>query len=222
MSRSSSSLVSRSRPSVRPPGETKPAGNPRRISTSETSPLFLRTLKTPLGWIAYQGTERGITLLTFGHRSRKDALERMDFASIWNGPEQAPMKNSAESLPKWVSEAEAKLLAYASGEPVDLAGIPCDLPEGTRFERRVREALGRVRYGQTISYGELAEAAGAPRAARAVGSVMARNRIPLIIACHRVLAAGGKLGGYSAPSGLTMKERLLHMEQETGPGENVP
>ena len=114
--------------------------------------------------------------------------------------------------PWWVDHAVNILQQYAAGEPVNLNEVPLDLAGATPFEKRVREQLARIGYGQTISYGELAMQSGSPGAARAVGSVMARNPVPLLIACHRVLGAGGKLGGYSAPSGLEMKKRLLKME----------
>ena len=69
-----------------------------------------------------------------------------------------------------------------------------------------------IPYGQVLTYGELAERAGSPRAARAVGNVMRTNRFPLIVPCHRVVGAAGALGGYSAPTGLKMKRRLLRLE----------
>ena len=98
------------------------------------------------------------------------------------------------------------------GEPVDFADVPLALDHLTPFGRRVIAACRRFLGDSTRSYGELAAECGSPGAARAVGSVMAKNRYPLIVPCHRVLAAGGELGGYSAPDGLKMKRRLLAME----------
>jgi methylated-DNA-[protein]-cysteine S-methyltransferase len=77
----------------------------------------------------------------------------------------------------------------------------------------VRDQLRRIGYAKSISYGELASLAGAPGAARAVGNIMAKNPLPLVIPCHRVLAAGGRIGGFSAPAGTEMKRHLLRMEQ---------
>ena len=77
---------------------------------------------------------------------------------------------------------------------------------------RVIAACRRIPWGETRSYGDLATECGSPGAARAVGSVMAKNRYPLIVPCHRVLAAGGDIGGYSAADGLVMKRRLLAAE----------
>jgi methylated-DNA-[protein]-cysteine S-methyltransferase len=82
---------------------------------------------------------------------------------------------------------------------------------GSPFHRQVYKALVRVQYGKVLSYGELAAMAGRPGAARAVGTAMARNRFPLLIPCHRVVAAGGKLGGYG--SGIGWKKFLLDLEK---------
>jgi|GEM_PF-745212 O-6-methylguanine DNA methyltransferase len=179
-----------------------------------------RVFHTVLGWLGFLGSDRGMTVLTFGHDQEDDVYDRLNFESVWNRParsydDDTEIKREIPPQPAWMDEAESLLIAYCEGDPVDLSAIPCDLPPGTRFEQRVREELSRIGYGRTITYGELAAAAGAPRAARAVGSVMARNQIPLVIPCHRVVASGGKLGGYSAPSGLSMKECLLAMEQRS-------
>jgi methylated-DNA-[protein]-cysteine S-methyltransferase len=87
-----------------------------------------------------------------------------------------------------------------------------DLTELTDFQRRVSLACRQIAWGNTCTYGELATRIGSPRAARAVGSVMARNRLPIVIPCHRVLGTAGRLGGYSAPGGLDTKRRLLQLE----------
>lgn len=89
--------------------------------------------------------------------------------------------------------------------------LPLDLDQGTAFQQRVWRALQAIPYGETITYGELAQQVGAPGASRAVGSANGRNPFPLIIPCHRVVAAGGKLGGYSG-GGLEVKQMLLDHE----------
>jgi len=90
--------------------------------------------------------------------------------------------------------------------------VPVDLGAVTSpFRRRVLETLHReVEYGETVSYGELAVMAGRPGAARAVGSAMATNPVPIVVPCHRVLAAGGRIGGYGG--GLDVKRSLLAIE----------
>lgn len=111
-------------------------------------------------------------------------------------------------------DAVRRLLA---GEQVDLVDIPVTL-EGSDFEQRVYEALRQVPPGETITYGALAERAGSPGAAQAVGMAMGRNPIPVIIPCHRVLAGSGKTGGFSAPGGVATKFRILEIER-AGRGE---
>jgi methylated-DNA-[protein]-cysteine S-methyltransferase len=117
-----------------------------------------------------------------------------------------------EGAPRWITELVAKLRKFAEGRPVDFAEVPLALDHLSPFARRVVDACRRIPWGQVRTYGQLAAVCGSPGAARAVGSVMAKNHFPLIVPCHRVLAAGGELGGYSAPAGLKMKRRLLEME----------
>ena len=84
----------------------------------------------------------------------------------------------------------------------------------TPFQLCVANATRRIPYGTTVSYGQLASLAGYPRAARAVGTVMSQNRFPILIPCHRVLASGGKLGGYTSVAGVDFKSRLLGLESQ--------
>ena len=88
---------------------------------------------------------------------------------------------------------------------IELSGV-------SPFRRAVLERCRAIPYGRTVSYVDLARAADRPNAARAVGGVMARNPLPLVIPCHRVLRADGSLGGFSTPSGIEDKERLLRLE----------
>ncbi len=88
-------------------------------------------------------------------------------------------------------------------------------PRGTEFQLRVWNALREIPYGETRSYAEVAAQVGTPRAVRAVGTANGANPLSLVIPCHRVIASGGKLGGYGG--GLDLKARLLAMEQRAGP-----
>ncbi len=117
-----------------------------------------------------------------------------------------------EEQPESTIDVIGRLRAYAADEEVDFSDVRVDERHLTDFGRRVVKACRRIPRGQTRSYGQLAAVCGSPGAARAVGQVMAKNRYPLIVPCHRVLAAGGLLGGFSAPQGLTMKRRLLELE----------
>jgi methylated-DNA-[protein]-cysteine S-methyltransferase len=110
-------------------------------------------------------------------------------------------------------QARQELEEYFAGRrrsftvPLDLTGLP-------PFTRKVLVILGRVPCGRTLTYGELAARAGAPRAARAIGRAMATNPLPIVIPCHRVLSAGGRPGGYSGGDGLPTKSWLLAHEAQ--------
>jgi methylated-DNA-[protein]-cysteine S-methyltransferase len=102
---------------------------------------------------------------------------------------------------------------YFAGERVDFSNVSLDLHGQDEFFLEIYAAARRIGWGQTTTYGSLAKELGAgPEAAREVGQAMAKNPVPLIIPCHRVLAAGGKLGGFSAPGGSATKQRMLEME----------
>jgi methylated-DNA-[protein]-cysteine S-methyltransferase len=102
---------------------------------------------------------------------------------------------------------------YFAGEEVDFSGVAVDLGEQDPFFGRVYARIRKLRWGQTTTYGTIAKELGAgPEAARDVGTAMAANPVPLIIPCHRVLAAGGKIGGFSAPGGSDTKMRMLELE----------
>jgi methylated-DNA-[protein]-cysteine S-methyltransferase len=103
-----------------------------------------------------------------------------------------------------------RMAAYFSGDRVAFVDVPLDLEWCTPFQRAVAGALRSVPYGETVTYGELAALAGHPNAHRAAGSFCARNRTPLVLPCHRVVAAGG-LGSYGS-LGLDYKRRLLALE----------
>ena len=115
--------------------------------------------------------------------------------------------------PPEVLEAVGAVRRYFEGAEVDFSDTRVDLEAQDEFFRQVYAATRRVGWGQTTTYGALAKGLGAgPEAARDVGQAMARNPVPLIIPCHRVLAAGAKVGGFSAPGGAATKVRLLELE----------
>lgn len=114
--------------------------------------------------------------------------------------------------PAAVRQAIEDILALLNGEPSDLSRIALDMTGIAPFHRRVYEAARKLEPGMTVSYGEIAEKAGAPGAARAVGQAVRRNPFAIVVPCHRILAAGGKIGGYSANGGIATKLRLLAIE----------
>lgn len=112
-----------------------------------------------------------------------------------------------------IAEAIAAAKRYFAGEEVDFSRFTLDLGEQGDFFRQIYDAARQVGWGHTTTYGTLAKQLGAgPEAARDVGEAMAKNPVALIIPCHRVLAAGGKVGGFSAPGGSAAKVRMLELE----------
>jgi len=112
-----------------------------------------------------------------------------------------------------VVEAVAAVKRYFEGEETDFSGFRLDLGEQDPFFEQIYAAARRVGWGQTTTYGTLAKELGAgPEAARDVGQAMAKNPVALLIPCHRVLAAGSKIGGFSAPGGSAAKIRMLALE----------
>ena len=104
------------------------------------------------------------------------------------------------------------LTRLLAGVHVDLRGVALDDGDVDRFDRRVYAVTREIGPGRVLTYGEVAARVGADASARAVGSSLARNAMPLLVPCHRVVASGGGLGGFSAPGGLTTKRRLLAIE----------
>jgi methylated-DNA-[protein]-cysteine S-methyltransferase len=166
-----------------------------------------------LKWIAVAWEENVLQGLVFGYSSARQAesalVRLLRLRPAWRGLGHNP---AAGAERKWIGDVSERLVQYADGEPVDFSDVPLALAHLTPFGRRVVEACRGIPWGETRSYGQLAAACGSPGAARAVGGVMAKNRFPLIVPCHRVVGSGGALGGYSAPGGLRTKQRLLAME----------
>jgi O-6-methylguanine DNA methyltransferase len=125
------------------------------------------------------------------------------------GAKPRPIKPVPPNLRGWHRLTIAAIRSILEGRMPN-ALPPMNLSSGTEFQRRVWRALGKIPPGETLSYGELAAAIGRPKAARAVGAACGANPIPLLIPCHRVLAAGGRLGGFTA--GLAWKRKLLERE----------
>jgi len=161
--------------------------------------------KTPLGWLALVAGDDGLLALTF--RAERDAM------LTWLA-EAYPL--ATEGATPLLREAMGQVQEYLSGERRQFE-LPCDLSACSPFMRHVLGELTRVGYAELVSYGELARRAGAEGAARAIGRVMAKNPLPLIIPCHRVVGADGRLTGYSGGSGLASKSYLLAFERDHSP-----
>ncbi len=153
-----------------------------------------------LGWMAVAWRGGRVYQLTFGHASQSAALGALG-ALTADGTLDARMRKLMKRLQQ-----------VADGVPDDLLDIDVDVTDRTAFQRAVIQHCRQIPRGEVCTYGQLAARAGSPRAARAVGRVMATNRVPLIVPCHRVIGADGHLHGFSAPHGLEMKRRLLRLE----------
>ncbi|MHC4394906.1 MAG: methylated-DNA--[protein]-cysteine S-methyltransferase [Planctomycetota bacterium] len=133
--------------------------------------------------------------------------EKIKTALLKNLPNPEYDKNLFKTL-------QQQIIAYFDGCIIDFSpDIPAALDGFSRFALSVLTACRDVEFGQTITYGRLAKKVGRPNAARAVGRIMAKNPMPLIIPCHRVIRTDGGLGGFSAPGGITLKKRLLSHEK---------
>jgi methylated-DNA-[protein]-cysteine S-methyltransferase len=114
--------------------------------------------------------------------------------------------------PREVRAAIDAVLALLRGEASELSAIVLDMEKVPLFHRRVYEVARTILPGATLTYGDVAARVGEPSAARAVGQALGRNPFAIIVPCHRVLAAGGKVGGFSANGGVATKRRLLAIE----------
>ncbi len=160
--------------------------------------------ETANGFCGIAWNDAGITRFQLPAKSA-DAAERMMLRRTPSAEPGVP--------PPMVSEAVAAVKRYFEGEETDFSQLQLDLDGQDDFFKRVYAAARRLKWGETTTYGALArELGGGPEAARDVGQAMARNPIALIIPCHRVLAAGGKIGGFSAPGGAASKKHMLGLE----------
>ena len=161
---------------------------------------------TPIGRCAIAWRGPHIVRTALPHA--QDAALRARFADL----------HEAEA-PPFVGSVIARLVALLSGEPHDLADVPVHFGGASAFERQVWEAARRIPVGEVRSYGAIAEEIGAPRAGQAVGRALGHNPVPIIVPCHRVLAADGRSGGFSAPGGVNTKFRILQIEKARRAGE---
>lgn len=160
----------------------------------------LSLFQTPLGWFGLLGTAAGLKKITFGHATIQAARGAL----------------AADDLVErdWNPSLRQQCEAFAAGKKAKFPKIPLDRDRPlTEFQQRVVDIVRAIPRGETLTYGQVAELAGSPGAARAVGSVMASNPVPIVIPCHRVVGSSGCLGGFSAPGGVETKRKLLEAEQ---------
>ena len=144
---------------------------------------------SPITSLSVTTNGRAVTRIVFGRYARRAPKHRLEH------------------------QAAEELLEYFAGERTEFT-FPVEV-EGTDFNRKVWEQVARIPYGTTKTYGEIARSIDKPGAARAVGTANGKNPIPIVIPCHRVVAGGGKLGGFGG--GLLLKRKLLRLESSRSP-----
>ena len=161
--------------------------------------------ETAIGPCGVAWSARGLMAVQLPERDRA-ATERRLAARAHSAGAAAP--------PAWVAALIADITRYLAGEPVDFSAVEVDLSGLDEFRRKLYRAMRTLNWGATTTYGSLAREIGRtdPEAARDVGQAMGRNPVPIVIPCHRVLAAGNKLGGFSARGGTATKAKLLAIE----------
>ncbi|MCX5655504.1 MAG: methylated-DNA--[protein]-cysteine S-methyltransferase [Planctomycetota bacterium] len=156
----------------------------------------MKVFDTPFGRMAVAATARGLTRVLLPAEAAA-----LQVSGVFPAPDRVAAAFAAR--------AEREILQYLAGRrrkftvPVDLSAVP-------PFHAKVLRALARVPYGRTVTYSALAARVGRPHGARAIGQAMARNPVPLVLPCHRVVACGGGLGGFGG--GVALKRRLLDLE----------
>lgn len=158
--------------------------------------------ETPHGWVGVLASEQGIRRTTLPEPTIEACRDKLGGAI-----------DDAERTPEMFLELRSKIERFLDGEDVDFGDVPIDVDDASPFHRAAWQACRTIPSGETRPYRWLAAAAGRPNAPRAAGQAMARNRLPFLIPCHRVIASDGSLGGYgSGRTRLELKKRLLEME----------
>jgi methylated-DNA-[protein]-cysteine S-methyltransferase len=188
----------------------------RRIESATTTTTigFIQTVMTrsdirfalfdtTLGTCGIAWGERGIASTRLPEPSQAQARARL-LRQFSGAQEAAPTTEVADAIDG--------IVALLDGRQSDLTFVSLDMDDVPAFDRRVYEIARTIPAGSVLTYGEIATRLGAPREARAVGQALGHNPFAIVVPCHRVVAAGGKLGGFSAPGGVRTKQRLLAIE----------
>ncbi|HZZ36061.1 MAG TPA: methylated-DNA--[protein]-cysteine S-methyltransferase [Caulobacteraceae bacterium] len=168
------------------------------------SGLGFALFDTAIGPCAIAWGERGVIGVHFPEPAPEQTRARLA-RRFPDAEELAP--------PPAIARAIERITALLAGEAIDLTGVELDMDSVSEFQRRVYETARTIPPGRTATYGEIAERLGDKALAREVGQALGKNPFPIIVPCHRVLAAGGKTGGFSARGGVDAKLRLLTIEK---------
>lgn len=168
------------------------------------SDICFALFDTAIGRCGIVWSERGVARVGFPERSERATRQRL----LRRFPDARGI-----APPPQIQRAIDDIAALLAGERRDLTHVRIDTADLPEFNRRVYAVARGIPPGTTLSYGEIAERLGDKALARDVGQALGQNPLPIIVPCHRVLAAGGKMGGFSAPGGIETKLRLLEIEQ---------
>lgn len=169
---------------------------------------------TPRGWAAIRGEKRTMFASVLPNPSPLDTFHQ--------NIEQTGFETRFVALDDYSVPIVNKYRHYFSGQVINDWDVDLGISHLSAFTQKVLRQVYQIPYGQVMTYGQVADAAGHPGAARAVGQVMRSNPLPLIVPCHRVISSQD-WGGFSSPGGLDIKKSMLHMEwQHTGIPDNAP
>jgi methylated-DNA-[protein]-cysteine S-methyltransferase len=174
-----------------------------------TNQAHFAVFETAIGPCAVAWASRGILAVLLPEGSERAMRARL-LRKVPDALEAPP--------PPEIRRAIDGIVALLAGEARDLSGVDLDMERVPAFHRRVYEVARTIGPGRTLSYGEIAKRLGDPGLARDVGQALGRNPFPIVVPCHRVVAAGGRLGGFSARGGAATKLRLLEIEGALAPG----
>ena len=160
---------------------------------------------TAWGWAGFVVDRKGLLIFVLPEERKEDVLFKIR--------KELKCNNLLEDNRGWESLIK-KVKEYYTGKKVDFMDCQLNLDNYTNFQKKILQTVKKISYGEIRSYKEAAEAAGYPRAYRAVGNTMRNNPLPLIIPCHRVIKSDGGLGGFSGKEGIALKRKMIDLESE--------
>jgi len=164
--------------------------------------IYYDIFETPFGWMGLLASDKGLRNTTLPQNSPDICYEEL-------GPEMVGAVQDSDRF----DELRQRIIGYFEGDPETFEDVPVDLEDASEFYLAAWKACQSIPHGETRTYGWLADQAGNPRAARAAGQSMARNRLAIIVPCHRVVASDGSLRGFGkGTTQLGLKRQLLNLE----------
>jgi len=158
---------------------------------------------TAWGWAGFVADHKGLRIFVLPEERKEDVLFKIR--------KELKCNNLFEDNRGWGSLIK-KVKEYYTGKKVDFKDYQLNLDDYTNFQQEILQIVRKIPYGEIRSYKEAAEAAGYPRAYRAVGNTMRNNPLPLVVPCHRVIKSDGSLGGFSGKEGIALKRKMIDLE----------